>query len=388
MKKQVLLIDPWGTANTSEYLNGLIYGLDEFTELTVFTNHYFQLKTQNNADIHCVFFRNTEKMTSNRLRPTIRGIEYLYGYNQIIRYLKKNRKFDVIHINWLLKYEMDIYFLKALKKHTNKLVYTAHNVLPHQNGEKYIDKLRPIYSLCDKIILHGENVKLEFIEFFPEFEDKIYIQKHGCNIEPKTNYDETKISENIKEKIQKYKMINIFFGNVFFNKGVDRVVSAWNENWNESLLIIAGKHDGEYTELEKHRKKINSSENILELNGFVDDNTLNYLITKSDIILMPYRHASMSGVIFTACDFSKPILCTDVGALKEYLIDEQDAFIVGNKDILFNNKLAFINTNINKKLLEDMGNKLTYDIKEKCSWKAIGQGVVENCYIDKGRKNL
>ena len=56
MKLKVLLIDPWGTANTSEYLNGLIYGLSSVTELTVFTNTYFELKVESKADINKIFF--------------------------------------------------------------------------------------------------------------------------------------------------------------------------------------------------------------------------------------------------------------------------------------------------------------------------------------------
>ena len=56
--KRVLLIDPWGINNTSEYLNGLIYGLSELVELTVFTNTYFELKIPEvKCEIHRTFFR-------------------------------------------------------------------------------------------------------------------------------------------------------------------------------------------------------------------------------------------------------------------------------------------------------------------------------------------
>ena len=61
IKKKVVLIDPWGIASTSEYLNGLIYGLSSLVDLTVFTNYYFQLKIPSNVEIKRVFFKNTEK---------------------------------------------------------------------------------------------------------------------------------------------------------------------------------------------------------------------------------------------------------------------------------------------------------------------------------------
>ena len=162
MQKRVLLIDPWGTANTSEYLNGLIFGISQRCDLYVFTNYYFKLKTNSSVQINRVFFRYTENKNRGLYRTAIRGIEYYYGYKRIISYLKKQKRpFDVIHINWLLKYDMDKFFLKVLKKHTKKLIYTAHNVIPNNEGEKSIKKLEPIYALCDRIVVHGDSVAKE-----------------------------------------------------------------------------------------------------------------------------------------------------------------------------------------------------------------------------------
>lgn len=376
---RVLLIDPWGTANTSEYLNGLIYGLSPITELTVFTNYHFKLKVTSSADIHRVFFKKTEMMNKGKCRRILRGQEYIEGYNQIFNFLKKHDKFDVIHINWLLKYSLDSIFLRKLKKYTNRLVYTAHNVIPHINGEKSIEQLRSIYGQCDRIVLHGEALKKEFKMYFPECVEKIYIQKHGCNLYPSIEYDESTVPDYIKERISKYDKSFVFFGNIYFNKGLDRLVDLWDTSWMNSLLIIAGRRNGEYPKLDALKNKIEKSDNILELNGFVEDNLLNYLIDKSVVILLPYRHASMSGVVFTAADFHKTVLCTNVGALPEYLENGVDSFVVDNDNQAIFEKLNDLRS-VDNRFLKKMGDLLSDNIQSKCSWDVVASKLVHECY--------
>lgn len=378
--KKVLLIDPWGISNTSEYLNGLIYGLSPLTELTVFTNYYFNLKVDTDARIYKVFFPKTEIMQRSLIRSALRGIEYYTGYQKILSFLKhREDTFDVIHINWLLKYDMDIHFLRKLKKYTKKLVYTAHNAIPHLNGEAYIEKLRPIYDICDRIILHGLCLEEELNTYFHGLQSKVYIQKHGCNLKPSIDYDESKVSSDIKQKIAAFNRISIFFGVVYQNKGPDRLIEIWRQEWKESLLIVAGKRNGAYPEMEAQSEKISNSDNILVLNEYVDDNTLNYLIAHSNIIMLPYRHASMSGVVFTAADFAKPVMFTDTGALKEYL-NEYGSFIVDNDDKAISNMIEFINNHVTNEQLGKMGISLQEHILNTCSWKIVAQGLVDNCY--------
>lgn len=380
--KRVLLIDPWGIANTSEYLNGLIYGLSSIVDLTVFTNYYFELKTDSNVRINRVFFKKTEKMHRNKIRSVIRGMEYIIAYFRIFTHLLRTERYDVIHINWLLEYSLDVHFLKHIKKYTNKVVYTAHNVIPHVNGEKYIPQLRVIYGMCDRIIFHGEAIKKEFIKYFSEFENKVYIQYHGNNLFPSTAYDENKIPEYIKKKVLQYNRMYIYFGVIFFNKGVDLLVKCWLKSTcnKKSLLVLVGKRDGDYPELDQMIGEINNSDNILYINGFVDNDVLNYLIEKSIMVLLPYRHASMSGVVFTAADFKKPILCTNVGAIPEYIENGVDSICVECSEEKLLEALKMVDESFDEKMLHEMGVKLFQNIQNKCSWPIITRKLEQEVY--------
>lgn len=376
---KVLLIDPWGTDNTAEYLNGLIHGISVYVDLTVYTNHGFKLENSAQCDVIRGFFKKSDYMKKGKNRTIVRGIEYVKSYIEIVKILKKT-KYDIVHINWLLFYRVDIFFLNLIKKKCSKIIYTAHNVLPHNNSERYINQLEKIYKIVDGIIVHGNNVKDEFKKHFPNYVNKIYIQHHGANIKSKISYDEYKIDEVLRNRVSNSKRIYICFGKIFYNKGIDRILKIWLMKQPDSMLIVAGGISESYGELKEIIQKAKKEKNIIVLDQFVEDNTLNYLITKSNIIVLPYRHASMSGVVFTAADFAKTVLYTDVGALSEYLLDGENSFRCANKDKALETSVEYIEKHISNIELEAMGHALQEKIRETCSWDNIGKKIFSEIY--------
>lgn len=376
-----MIIDPWATGNVSLYLNGLSSGISSQVDLTLFTNCDYKNSSNKNYKVNPIFFKMSQKMKDSKLRKIIRGIEYIQAYINIFRELKNN-KYDVIHIQWLLIYKMDILFLKKLRKYCNNIVYTAHNVVPHVNGDRYINDLETIYGLVDKIILHGEGIKNEFIDLFENHKHKVIIQRHGTYLNQNIGFDIEKVNENIVHKTKKYEKVFIFLGHMFFNKGVDRLVHIWLQNFKNTnnLLIIAGKKNGDYKELDELEPEIDRCENLLYINEYVEDNLLNFLINNSDIILLPYRHASMSGVIFTAAEFKKTVLCTNTGAISEYVINNDNSFVVNDEDEKFYNALKYISDDVSKETLKEMGEKLNHYIISQYSWSNIGNKLINDAY--------
>lgn len=376
---KVLLIDPWGTDNTAEYLNGLIYGVGKWVDLEVYTNHGFMLENNVHCKVNRGFFKFSDYMSKGYLRTIIRGIEYVKSYIEILNIIRKE-KFNVVHINWLLMYKIDALFLPLIKKHCNKLVYTAHNVLPHTKSNRYIKQLNRIYSIVDVIIVHGNSIKSEFNTIFPGYKRKLYVQYHGANVHSKVSYDATLVEPGLREIINGSKRVYVCFGKIFYNKGIDRMIRIWLNKNIQSTLIIAGKINENYEKLQLAIQDARKEERIVLINHFVDDNTLNYIIDKSNIIVLPYRHASMSGVVFTAADFGKTLLTTDVGAILEYLSSSRDSFVCENNDESIAAFIEYIENTISNDELKRMGINLRNNIKAKCSWNNIGEKIVNEVY--------
>lgn len=377
---RVLLIDPWGIHNTAEYLNGLIYGLSGAVSLDVFTNYYFVQHRETSVTVHRLFFQWSEKMKDGKLRKLIRGAEYVLSYVAILRHLRKV-KYDVVHINWLLFYRMDILFLQKIKKYVGKLVYTAHNVLPHVNGNAYKAQLDAIYHTVDNIIVHGETVKQEMLSYFPDLQGKIYVQKHGCVLSPVPAIQKDALPQEHKSKLESYHKIFISCGVVFPNKGMDRLCRIWMDHYQnqDALLIVGGKQTAEDPVWETMKPEIHRVHNMILLDGFIADAALNAYLNAASAIVLPYRHASMSGVVFTAAQFAKPIICTDVGSLPEYLEDRVDSFCCANDDVTLKETMDLA-MELPLEELRKMGGLLRMHIAEKCDWVRICAGVIRNVY--------
>ncbi len=381
MKKKikVLLVNPWGVNNDRLYASGFVEGMSKLVDLD-FACNYFYYGAYPSGNIYKLFFKNSEKMKSGKIRTAIRGLEYFLAWIKLTSIIRSNH-YDIIHFHWLLMYTMDINFFRRIKLQNSRIILTAHNIIPHVNGEKYLDKLRLLYGLCDSIIIHGEAVKKEFMKYFPEYSEKLFVQYHGFE-QQNIDYieDNNSVFRDLTNFFASYDKNYIMFGKQFFNKGTDRLISIWKKIVPDNIgLVVLGKCDSEYIELD-NLISAGLPKNILVINKFIDDNALNYAISKSLCIILPYRHASMSGVIYTAAAFSKMIIATDVGSIAEYLENMNDSIVCGVDDESLAHAIQIsLGLNIDKMIA--MGSTLRRNISSKYSWDVITENLFNNQYI-------
>lgn len=150
---RILVINPWGINGDDQYANGFCSGMSKIADVDLVTNYYYpHLKSSYN--VYNIFFKFSENMNKGLLRRVLRGYEYWATYRRILKLIRKNN-YDIIHIQWLLFYSLDIKLLDKIKKHCKKLVLTAHNAIPHVNGESKVNILQKLYDKFDAIVIHG-----------------------------------------------------------------------------------------------------------------------------------------------------------------------------------------------------------------------------------------
>lgn len=383
---KALYFDPWYITYSKEMDDAM----SKIVELTLVTHSNVEIESEN-IIVKKYFFPYSERMNNNfKIKKILKGIEYTVAWRNIIK-LVQSRSFDVFHIQWLLSYRIDLFFLKKIKSNSKnpniKLIYTAHNAIPHVGGESAKQRLRSIYKMVDKIIVHGNATKTEITSFAPEVEHKIYIQKHGAFKESIIKNDSRfdNVSQNHKNKIENNKGLKLLFlGNIFYNKGADRLMEYWiekNKSISEHLLIIAGsvrEKTDKYTRVEE---KFTSLDNVIYCNRIVSNEEHDYYFSNCDIVILPYRHASMSGVVFTASRFKKPILTTNVGCIPDYLIQGDNSIIVNNEDENLFMGLDKLLKEYSMGDLMKMGENLNAHINKTCSWDDICNQLIEDVYI-------
>lgn len=385
---RILYIDPWcyDGSNLYYYSTGLVDGLvSAGANVTLVSGMNFTSPSDIKCEVIRSFFPHSQTMKHGIFRKIIRGCEYINTYIKIVKLLQ-SEKFDVVHIEWPLFYSVDKIFYKLIKKKTKVLSLKAHNILPHSSFDKYVEVFREIYQIPDVVLVHGNSLKEEFKKYYPELVDKVVIQNHGIYMNHQCLYEISQISAEIQNIINRYKRVYLFFGRIDYDKGVDRLINIWQDFDNEkSLLVIAGRISDGY-DFSMYEKKTNNSSNTLFINGFVEDNLLNYLISNSNIVVLPYRDGSMSGIVFTVAEFEKPIITTKFGAIVEYLEDRNDCFIVDNNDDSLKKMLVMINDSISNETLNEMGANLKNNIARKYQWDAIGKKLVNETFAPMVRK--
>lgn len=119
--------------------------------------------------------------------------------------------------------------------------------------------------------------------------------------------------------------IFLFYGFIKPYKGLDLLKQAYtilNEKDIHFNLIIAGA--GEDPSL----PYFVSNNNSIVINRFLTDDEMMYLNEISDVVLLPYKTASQSGIIPTSFMFGNPIIATKVGALTESVKDGENGILV------------------------------------------------------------
>lgn len=107
----------------------------------------------------------------------------------------------------------------------------------------------------------------------------------------------------------------LFFGLVRRYKGLDMMIEALKLLPENHLLIAAGENYGSEGGLSELATPLGGR--FLRFNTFIPDGDVGIYFRAADIVVLPYRTATQSGVAQIALAFRKPMVVTNVGSLGE-----------------------------------------------------------------------
>lgn len=266
-----------------------------------------------------------------RILKAVEGIlNYLY-----IGYWLLMKRFDVIHFQWLPFLEVvgvEYYvlrFYKLLAPHT-KFLLTIHNLYPHDMSEAnkalYKERFRKVVPLFDKFIVHTNISKTEALREFGIRDERIEVVHHGVFVPNDFVPSKREIGADGKWNI-------IMYGNQSWYKGTDVFVEALSlipaSLQSRIRATICGKISPDFL----HKlKEIETHIPISWLPGFVEDKELYRMIDNADMIVLPYRAISQSGVLLLALYFRRVIVTSDLPSFRETLSPFPDELFSENEN--------------------------------------------------------
>jgi glycosyltransferase involved in cell wall biosynthesis len=290
---------------------------------------------------------------------------------------------DVIHFQWLVDRKQDYCLLNWVKRLGFKIVYTAHNVLPHQQST-LDDKraLLKIYRTADKLIVHSESNKSEMVETFGINGSKISVVPHGSNNIFYFNGELSQDSARRKLDIPNRKKVLLFFGMIQRYKGLEYLLEAFNtvkKDLPDLMLLIAGPiYQGDYKEYRYYRRLIDhvrDQENVVCRAEYIPLDKVNYYFAAADLVVLPYVKSYTSGVLLTAYAAGRPVIVTDTGGLKEVVENGKTGYVVPPKNVAALTE-AIIEILKSSNQLKTMGRYAKYLADTRYSWQSVAAETV------------
>jgi len=297
MQMKIFMQDPWGIRGLGVYdysLCDVLYKND--INLTLVTNCYYEYDKLSNFKVIKNFFKYSENLKVDLFRKVIRGLEYCFDmFGLLSKYSKESP--DIIHIQWLLFYQFDYFWLKILRyrlrKKSTKIILTAHNVLPHIDGYKYKNILEKIYSQFDGVIVHAEVMKRQMFEIFDAKAKNwsVCVIPHGAEDKLFKKIDKD-ILNNYRDKINLLKNKGhsfLFAGVINKNKGLDVLLEAWGKHideYHKDKLYIIGKLNYNISNELGFIERFRSS--IITSFGYKSDEELLAYYLECDFVVLPY----------------------------------------------------------------------------------------------------
>jgi glycosyltransferase involved in cell wall biosynthesis len=311
-----------------------------------------------------------------------KAVEYLVNLVYLTAHLWRRRP-DIIHIQWLPLLEVfpivEIVFLRLCKYWGIQVVYTVHDVLPLENGEKHYDTFRRVYHTVDQLICHTKTTRHRLEEEFEVSSSSTWLIPHGPLLEGAAEYlqDEARQLQSLPGD----RPIVLLFGVLRPYKGVDLLIDAWKQvekTIAEALLIIAGGGQEDYLEEIKEHLAASGTSNIRTRLRFLPESELIQLIASADLLVYPYRRITQSGALLAGMGAGQAIVASRVGGLKETLEDGKTARLVkpNNSKELAD---ALINLLRNPEKRDQLGNTAKDIVEQQYSWSAIAQKTTQ-CY--------
>lgn len=253
--------------------------------------------------------------TARGSRP-VRGARHAVSLVRLAA-LALRRRPSVMHWQYLAVVPLDALVISLLHRAGIRQVYTAHEVEPWRAGRIVGRTMQFLYRSVDAVVVHHEADVAEVRQTAGRRSLPVAVIAHG-SFELFARPEQTASDARDVLGLPLEAPIALFFGSLRDGKGLDDLIEAWPAviaRVPDALLLICGKPSRQVT-----RDWVVSAIQHAEIAGSVrarleqvDTATANACYRASDVVVLPYREITTSGVLRYAWSSARPVIATSVG---------------------------------------------------------------------------
>ena len=311
-------------------------------------------------------------------------IRVLIYYAKLVRYAL-TAKPKLFHILWNNKFQildrtLLLLFYRALG---HRIVFTAHNVnaARRDGNDTLLNRLtlKIQYQLVDHIFVHTDQMGRELKSEFGIAADNVSVIPFGIN-STVPNTDLTNSEARQRLGVTESHKVVLFFGNIAPYKGLEYLVDAialLAPKCADYRLVIAGSPKNCVSYWEAIQRRISCPElrsSVIERIEYVPDADTEIYFKAADVLVLPYVHIFQSGVLFLGYNFGVPVIASDVGSLREDIVEGKTGFVCKPRDPI--DLAKRIETYFSSELYRrrDAGRQEIRDFaNERYSWTRVGE---------------
>ena len=141
-------------------------------------------------------------------------------------------------------------------------------------------------------------------------------------------------------------------------------------------LIVAGRPKGcepYWREVQQQIEQSGMRERVIEKIEYIPDEDVELYFKAADVLMLPYNHVFQSGVLFLGYSFGLPVIATDVGCMKEEIVEGKTGFVCRAQDTQDLGKVIdhYFSSALYKNL-EARRPEIQAYANERYSWTAVG----------------
>ncbi|MBK6541230.1 MAG: glycosyltransferase [Flavobacteriales bacterium] len=228
-----------------------------------------------------------------------------------------------------------------------KVIYLVDNFIPHEQrlGETLLRRLA--FRVADGCMVLSSVVEAQVRQAYPALPvtcspHPIY-DRFGAAMDPVQARAELGLPPGAR--------VLLFFGFIRPYKGLDQLLEAFPKIAAadpDVHLVVAGEcYHGE-AELREQARTSGTADRIHLHLGYIASERIATFFSASEVLVLPYRSATQSGIVQIAHHFELPCIVTDVGGLAEVVIEGRTGHVVpaGNKAALADRVIRFLRERI------------------------------------------
>ncbi|MSR47680.1 MAG: glycosyltransferase [Planctomycetes bacterium] len=325
--------------------------------------------------------RNHEFAAADRAQPPCFAIEPRFERRRtdpvaLLRALRRATP-DVLHLQCGTHPLLHLALLHAARAATGvRAVVTAHDLQPKNSGRFGAWLAARLHRAADAVIVHGERLRGALATRQPEVAARIAVVPHGdyeflATHAPAITHA-TIAASNPPPTL-------LFFGYLHAEKGLEDLIAAMPTIVAAqplARLVIAGKPEQAIEPLREQARALRVDACIDWHLGYVAQEAVAPLFAAATAVVLPYRAASQSGVVFLAGAYGKPLIATRVGALPESIAHGEGGLLVPPRAPAAL-AAAAIELLADRGRAAEMGKKHAFRCRTEGAWTAIADRTLD-----------